>query len=67
VDEKVTTMVELARQAVAMLQEQALNVATVGSMAVRPFLSPYRATADLIAEADDAKVAEASVVAMAVP
>jgi hypothetical protein len=52
---------DAARQAVALLQAQSVDVATVESIA-RPFLGPYRAAVDLVASADDAAMAEAYVV-----
>jgi hypothetical protein len=57
---------DAARQAVAMLQAQSVDIATVESTA-GPFLGPYRAAVDLVASADDAAMAEAHVVGMVVP
>jgi hypothetical protein len=56
-----------AHQAVAMRQEESIDVATVGSTPDVPFLRPYRASADLIALANDVVMAEAYVVGMVVP
>jgi hypothetical protein len=57
---------DAARQAVALLQLQSVNIATVEST-TGPFLGPYRAAVDLVALADDAAMAEAYVVGMMVP
>jgi hypothetical protein len=56
----VADLVEAEREAAAR------DIATVGSTA-GPFLRPYLAAADLIAEADDAAMAEVEVVAAAQP
>jgi hypothetical protein len=56
----VAALVEAEREAAAR------DIATVGSTA-GPFLRPYIAAADLIAEADDAAMAEVEVVAAAQP
>jgi hypothetical protein len=52
---------DAARQAVALLQAQSVDVATVESMA-GPFLGPYRVTVDLVTSEDDAGMAEAYLV-----
>jgi hypothetical protein len=57
---------DAARQAVALLQAQSIDIATVEST-VGPFLGTYRAAVDLVASADDAAEAEAYVVGMVVP
>jgi hypothetical protein len=57
---------DAARQAVALLQVQFVDIATVESTA-GPFLRPYHAAVDLVASADDAAMAEAYVVGMVVP
>jgi hypothetical protein len=57
---------DAARQAVALLQVQFVDVATVESI-VGPFLRPYHTAVDLVASADDAAMAEAYVVGMVVP
>jgi hypothetical protein len=56
---------DVARQAVALLQSQYIDIAIIEST-TRPFLGPYRAAVDLIASADDAAMAEAYVVGMVV-
>jgi hypothetical protein len=57
---------DTARQAVALLQSQSIDIATVEST-VGPFMGPYRAAADLVPSADDAAMAKAYVVGMVVP
>jgi hypothetical protein len=57
---------DAARQAVALLQSQSIDIATVESTA-GPFLGPYHAAVDLVASADDAAMVEAYVVGMVVP
>jgi hypothetical protein len=57
---------DAARQEVALLHTQSIDVTTVESTA-RTFFGPYQATVDLIASADDATMAEAYVVGMVVP
>jgi hypothetical protein len=57
---------DAVRQAVALLQAQSIDIATVESM-VHPFLGPYHATVDLVASADDATETEAYMVGMVVP
>jgi hypothetical protein len=52
---------DAAHQAVALLQSQSVNIATVESTA-GPFLGPYHAADDLVASADDEAMAEAYVV-----
>jgi hypothetical protein len=56
---------DAARQAVALLQAQSVDIATVESTA-GAFLGPYRAIVDLVASADDAAMAEVYVVGMVV-
>jgi hypothetical protein len=55
-----------ARQTVALLQSQSIDIATVESTA-GPFLGSYHAAVDLVASANDAAMAEAYVVGMGVP
>jgi hypothetical protein len=57
---------EAERVHAAVAEAAARDIATVGSTA-GPFLRPYLAAADLIAEADDAAMAEVEVVAAAQP
>jgi hypothetical protein len=57
---------DATRQAVALLQAQSVDIATVESTA-GPFLGPYHAAVDLVASVDDAAMAEAYVVGMVVP
>jgi hypothetical protein len=52
--------------AIAMLQDESVDMATV-SLTAKPFLFPCRATADLVALADDVAMAEAYVVGMVAP
>jgi hypothetical protein len=55
-----------ARQAVAFLQAQSVDVATIRSTA-GPFLGPYLVATDLVSSADNTAMAEAYVVGMAMP
>jgi hypothetical protein len=57
---------DATRQAVALVQAQSIDIATIESMA-GPFLGLYRAAVDLVASADDAAEAEAYVVGLVVP
>jgi hypothetical protein len=50
-----------------MLQEESGDVVTIVSTTDEPFLGMYRASADLVASADDAAMSKAYVVGMAVP
>jgi hypothetical protein len=66
-EKEVMEVVEDAkRQAVALLQSQSIDIATVEST-VGSFLGLYHAAIDLVASADDAAMAEAYVVGMVVP
>jgi hypothetical protein len=67
IEEATVVAVLTARQTITMLQDQLVNMATIGSMADGTFLGPYLATADFIASTDDAAMAEAYVVTMVVP
>jgi hypothetical protein len=64
--EVVEVVEDAAHQAMALLQSQSVDIATVEST-TGPFLGPYRAAVDLVASADDAAMAEAYVVGMVVP
>jgi hypothetical protein len=57
---------DATRQAVALVQVQFVDVATVEST-VGPFLKPYHAAVNLVASADAAAMAEAYVVRMVMP
>jgi hypothetical protein len=55
-----------ARQAVAFLQAQSIDVATIRST-TGPFLGPYRVTTDLVSSAYNTAMVEAYVVGMSMP
>jgi hypothetical protein len=61
-----TTAEDAAHQAVALLQDQSIDVAMVGST-TRAFLGLYRAFTDLVATADDTTMVVVYVVGMVVP
>jgi hypothetical protein len=56
---------DAARQAMALLQSQSVDVATVES--AEPFLGPYHAAVDLVTSTDAAAMADAYMVGMVVP
>jgi hypothetical protein len=56
---------DAAHQAVALLQSQSVDIATVESTA-GPFLGPYHTAIELVASADDVAMAEAYVVGIVV-